>query len=541
MTLNTSKIPVIPETSGIRAQVGGRKVPAFAGMTNSIVVLLFFVYFLIGVIIFKDYGVSWDEYIQRITGHVFYHYVAGIDERLLTFKVRYYGPVFEILLVALEKLFKLDDYRPIYLLRHFTTFLIFYIGTIFFYKLNRFIFKSWKLGLLATLFFILSPRIFAHSFYNCKDIPFLAMFMVGAYSMVWFLDHKTFSRALVHAIVTALVIDIRIMGILLPFMTILAFLADTLFLKNEKKSKISPYILITIYACVTFGFMILFWPTMWVNTFENLKNAFWNVGRHQWGGTLLYMGSIRDAYQIPWHYIPVWILITTPLLYIVLFVMGVISGLKLLLTNIKEYTKEKRNIVLAGFWFFAPVCAVILLQSILYDAWRHMFFVYPGFVILAIYGLKELWRYSKEKGYDFVRWTIIALLVFQIGHITKIMFDYHPLQNIYFNRLAGSSMVKIKHDYELDYWGLSYRKGLEYIVENDPSLVIPVFVENSPGHSNSYMIPLKQRQRLRYVKDIREAKYFLSNYRHHRNEYSFDNEFYAVEIDGAKVLVVYRL
>jgi len=46
---------------------------------------------------------------------------------------------------------------------------------------------------------------------------------------------------------------------------------------------------------------------------------------------------------------------------------------------------------------------------------------------------------------------------------------YHSLQNIYFNRLAGSNLTEIRRRFEMDYWGLSQRKALERLLEIDPS------------------------------------------------------------------------
>ena len=46
-------------------------------------------------------------------------------------------------------------------------------------------------GRLGSLFLILSPRIFAHSFYNSKDLAFLSFFIISIYTMVRYLEEKT--------------------------------------------------------------------------------------------------------------------------------------------------------------------------------------------------------------------------------------------------------------------------------------------------------------------------------------------------------------
>src|SRR3990167_5699592 len=83
-----------------------------------LVCLFFAMYLFIGISIFKDYGISWDEKTQRITGIISFQYVVKGDKELLAYHDRYFGPVFEIPLVAVEKIFKLTKDRDIFLMRH---------------------------------------------------------------------------------------------------------------------------------------------------------------------------------------------------------------------------------------------------------------------------------------------------------------------------------------------------------------------------------------------------------------------------------------
>jgi len=101
---------------------------------HKIILILFFVLFLaLGVSLFKDYGASWDEGWQRELGSLTFDYVVNGDQRILHYVDRAYGPFFEVVLVALEKGFHLNDnIRAIFLMRHLFTFLLFYLGVIFF-------------------------------------------------------------------------------------------------------------------------------------------------------------------------------------------------------------------------------------------------------------------------------------------------------------------------------------------------------------------------------------------------------------------------
>ena len=51
----------------------------------------------------------------------------------------------------------------------------------------------------------------------------------------------------------------------------------------------------------------------------------------------------------------------------------------------------------------------------------------------------------------------------------------------------------------------------------------------------------KDRDRIVYVDNPEDAEYFISNYRWHKEEYTYENEVFSIDIDGAKIIVVYKL
>jgi hypothetical protein len=116
----------------------------------------------------------------------------------------------------------------------------------------------------------------------------------------------------------------------------------------------------------------------------------------------------------------------------------------------------------------------------------------------------------------------------------------HPHQNVYFNAFAARDAEELHRKYELDYWGLSYRRGFEYILAHGPSGSIPVLVANDPGRMNALLLAPEQQARLRYTDNAAEAVYFLSNYRSHPEEYDFGTDVFSVRVDGLKILTVQK-
>lgn len=503
-----------------------------------VIICLFFAVFLCtGLSIFKDYGIPWDEPSQRRIGTMAIECTAKGEQAYIIERDRwdrYLGPAFEILLVAIEKGLNLKDTRTMYFMRHLVIFLFFYTGVIFFYLLCNYNFHSWKVGLLGSLFLILNPRIFAHSFYNSKDIPFLVMFIISIYTLIKYLDKKTLFRAFIHAFACSILIDIRILGIVVPFLTILFLIPDR---------KASNHRL--VYMLFLILFTILFWPTLWRNPVYHFIVAFAHLARHPLTATVLYLGNYIKATNLPWHYIPIWIAISIPIVYILCFLIGCFIITKGLFKNpIQFYIKERNNLILL-LWFFLPLTTVIVLKSVVYDAWRHMFFIYPAFLMISLSGLRFLFKTVKIKfqgvGYKLINAAFVSIIAFSLVNTVKFMVKNHPYQNIYFNILAGKNMDEVKNKFELDYWGLSYRKALEYILKNDTDKAIKIYVANSPGVSNAMILSPDDRNRLIYVKNPDEAKYFLSNYRWHKDEYPYKNEYYSIKIGGTKIMVVYRL
>ena len=76
----------------------------------------------------------------------------------------------------------------------------------------------------------------------------------------------------------------------------------------------------------------------------------------------------------------------------------------------------------------------------------------------------------------------------------------------------------------MDYWGVSYRQSLEYILENDKSPVINVNISNFADFIILLILPSQDRDRVNFV-PFEEATYFVTNYRWHPHDYDDIKEF----------------
>ncbi|MCH8319210.1 MAG: hypothetical protein IIA88_12080 [Bacteroidetes bacterium] len=135
----------------------------------------------------------------------------------------------------------------------------------------------------------------------------------------------------------------------------------------------------------------------------------------------------------------------------------------------------------------------------------------------------------------------LAINVVPLIFIACFMIISHPYQHLYFNRLAGPDLKHVKNNFELDYWGLSYREGLEYILANNKREYIKIEAANFPGIGNKLILPSQDRKRIIYVNSENNPDYFISNYRFHPEAYTgFGDEYFSVKLEGANILVVYK-
>ena len=192
---------------------------------------------------------------------------------------------------------------------------------------------------------------------------------------------------------------------------------------------------------------ILFWPYLWENPLihfiDNFKSlsSYISVGYNFYN---FYLGNYYVSTNVPWHYIFVWISITTPIFYLALFLIG-FTNYTLKFKN--RLFKISNNNSVNNFWtgetelqdliyyvlFIIPIFTVILLNSTLYNGWRHLYFVYPCFLLISLKGLYLIDLYYLRKK----NWQLKIFVALFLTHIAFIMIKDHPHQNIYFNFLAG--------------------------------------------------------------------------------------------------------
>jgi hypothetical protein len=464
--------------------------------------------------------------------------------RLVNYRDRDYGVAFELPMTLVDKLSGYTDMGDIIRLRHRCVWLVCCVGLLAFYWLAAHRLRSWRAGMLGMLLLLLSPRQFADFFYNSKDAVFLAAYLVATATAVALVRRPTAARAALHALACALAIDIRLMGVIIPVLT-LALLALRVWHGDYRAERARGAAL--LYGLLLPALVVAFWPYLWAAPAERFWQSLLNMSHFRWDGLLLYQGQLVWSTALPWHYPLVWLGLTTPLLYLAGLALALaLLGQQLVRRGWRLYGNdgEWQDLLLWGLGA-GPFAAVILLHSVMYDGWRQLYFAYPPLLLLALRGLVAAWRWQPPAVLDAARWrgALGLLVVAALASTGRTMAQLHPLENLYFNALAGRHP---EQRYEYDYWGLSFRQGLAWIVRHDARPLIRVRTSlPATDILNRYLLPPADRARL-VIQLYREgpAEYFLTTYRYHPQPYrGLGAPVYSLRVgsDGQRVFDIFRL
>jgi hypothetical protein len=526
-----------------------------AGAARWLVRLFFAALILIGVLLHRDYGMSWDEENNHLNGLVSLKYVAQVLAPSLAQRealnrpwipdIRHYqgadhGAAFEMTVAVLGYVLTNGDSQPVYYLRHLCVFLTFVLGVWAVYQIGRIRFQSWRWGLLGAGLLVLSPRFFAEAFYNGKDLVYMALFTVAVYTLIRLLQRPTLLRAVVHGLATAAATDIRVHGLQLLLLTALMLAWEA----RQRPLGYRTLVRVSLgYLLATLAFTFIGWPYLWAMSGAELAQALPKSGRFPWSLTTLYWGRFLHVNQLPWHYLPVWMLITTPLPYTLAALLGLGTTMSKAWQHGASFLRSfgARLDVLLIIWLLGPVAVVVFSQISLYDGWRHLYYVYPALLLLAVRGFRAAYlAYQRRTQWRYLAFGALAVAGLEVGHTAVRMAQMHPHQQVYFSFLPATTAERL---FERDYWGLSYRQGLEWILTHDPAPQVNVSVAwPTPLYNNSLILAPAGRNRLRYVPRTEPGcHYFLTAYRWHPQSYldSLGVEVHTVRAGPLTVLSVF--
>jgi len=385
------------------------------------------------------------------------------------------------------------------------------------------------LALLGVIVVALHPRLFFGAYNSFYDVNFLSFTIIVSYYCLEFLRSPNRKSMFCAAFVTGINIDVRIVAVMFFAMTLIYGLVK---FPKPQKVWLLPYTLITAVT------VYLFWPMLWLNPLDNWAWAWGLNSNIGWNGEALYFGELIKARILPWHYNFVWIGLTTPLFVLALVLMGSIWGFIKMVSSPVKVCFYQPEIGWFIAWAWVPLLAPLVLNTTLFDGWRHHYFVFPPLVALGCILLNKVNLLEVKPVYRFMTFCLIS------GSTLIATYSTFPHCNIYFNPLYRIT-DKYKNDlgmsFEMDYWGVSYLQGLEAILRLTEKPIIRVRPDHMrPALLNWKLLSEADRSRVKLIEDGENYDYFVSNFRFRTQEFSpsIGNEVFSKSYLKTKFLTV---
>lgn len=437
---------------------------------------LFFVVLVVALMLFfpwisRDYGITWDEKIQRDYGKEIIEYYASVGKDTSLFDqtkhlyntMLYYGCSFDVTAGLIHQY--VFPWADEFVVRHalnslYGVFLM--VVTALIVRL----FAGWRGALICLVLCMVSPAVVGHSMNNPKDIPFAASYVFALYHMLRFFvrfPRVTWGQCLGIVVGIGWTISTRAGGIILIVFFGLFLAVHGLYSWIALKKDFFGAVILRIQYLLMVsipGYLLglVMWPygqkdilrNPW-DAVKNLSNVNYLHTYENFAGMRIYMSDV------PWYYTPHMILIGTPLVVL----LGIVYSMLLV-----KRLKHKFPVWVYGFHVFIivfPIAYIVYKHSMVYNGWRHFLFLYMSMLVLASVGWDTVmfeWRKS------YLNWGAGLLFVLGIARVVQFMVINHPNQYIYFNELVGG--VKGSYgNYELDYYSNSVHQAAKWLIDNE--------------------------------------------------------------------------
>lgn len=401
-----------------------------------------------------------------------WYFTFGEDESCLNTpetNLKYYGQSVDNLTALVNRIFNIDNE---FLTRHYFGALFFWLLLLFSGLLAHRISGSWRVAVFTLFALAFMPRLAGQAFGNLKDIPFAAGYMAGLLMIIQFLKElpqPKWKTSILLGLAIAFTVSVRAGGFILfayfGLSIILYFVLKPFYLKQIVSTRPVFVRLMGQGAVIlVIGYFagLLFWPYALQNVFVHPVESLGVMEHYKVHIRQVFDGNLTWSTQLPWYYLPKWMLISTPLFVLtgfVFFLWFFFQSFSLEDLNLQQFLNE-------GFVLFAlafPFFYVIVIGSNLYSGVRQMLFILPPAAILSVLGIFRLIKAVERKNRK-VSSMVFAVFVFLLVLPLKHQASTFPVDYVFFNPLFGGNK-KAWGNYEYDYYFHSIKTPAEDLIE----------------------------------------------------------------------------
>lgn len=472
----------------------------------------------------RDAGITYDELFQSTYGdHVLAWYRSGFaDDSAMRFMDLYlYGGLFDLCAQWLAGYLPLDQFDT----RHLLTALLATLGVVGTARMAARVGGAWA-GLLAGLMLALTPSWVGHGLFNPKDIPFAvaALFATNAALRLAMGPALPTWRATGWAALAAgIALAVRPGGVFVlgyPFLAAgsRALLEIVRRARAQEPLRAGPLLgalSVRGLALVAVAWLVMLsaWPWAQLDPLERPLEAMAAASRFPWEGEVLFDGARIDGRELPRSYLPVWFAITLPEIYQVALACAAFALARRVKAKRWPSAEQLLGFGMIALSLLLPLTAALVLRPVIYDAHRHFLFLFPPLAAIAGIALADvLGPGNRPLWLRGLAGAALALLALRVG---VDMVRLHPYEYVYFNRTFGG-LRAARGRFETDYWGASYKEGLEWVLNEVPALEDrPLRVTACDRHSNRRLRYYIEHwpgvsERMQVVRDYTRADVFLA-------------------------------
>ena len=525
------------------------------------IVLIFSIMIIIGIYVHEDYGLSIDDEIYRLNGLFYKNFISEyltnlfffnfenfsiLENKISNYSLGNHPALFETILAFVADIFSIKSTNSIFSLSHLMNFSIYVFSLILFYNLLKKRFNSEKIAIFSILLIFFYPRFFAESFYNSRDIFFVSIFIINLYTLEILLSLENKRNIFLFSFTSALLISTKILG-LICFLIFLLIFTINKFSNQFKQNDIKKIIFLLLLVLF---FLILLWPYLWLNPFENLVKAYTSIikDHNQLEILTLFFGEYYNSTNTPSYYRIIWFFITTPLIICLLFLIGVGIFLNKTINQFSDFVEKKKELYsnkndFLDLYLFITLISIVLLTMIYnvsqFNGWRHLYFLFIPIIYISAYAYKNLITGKRKLIEIFFNGFVIISLVYNAFWIIK----FHPFQNNYFNILSKNY---VQDNFDKDYWGLSNYQSIKHIINEDNRNEIKIATMSFADLYLSFIrFNETDKKRIKIVHNYEEADYIIDNYmkrigtNYNIKAESFE-KFHEIKVDNIIINTVYK-
>ncbi len=504
---------------------------------------------------FRDYGITWDEGVHNRAGNwiVRWYATLGADDRA-TYQgnLHLYGGFFELVVQTARRVSGLEVFEN----RHLVNAMFGLLGVVAAWGLGNHV-GGPGAGFASALALALTPSFYGHAFANPKDIPFASLYTLAAWMALRASERVSrigWREIVPTGIAIGLAAGVRVAGIALFGYTAALWLGclwlsrdDAPVPRNRPPVRAAARLALALVATLALGWtvMVAVWPWAQLSPLSHPWQGLVKITHFSESLPLLHGGTLLTSGTIPRTYIPEWLALTLPEFYHLALILGLVAVV--LQWRLRGLAPATRKRALQVLWLLAlagaPIAWVVLRHTPLYNGYRHLLFVVPGLAVLAGLAIASFFRARIPRAVKIA--TALPLAASAVLTVVD-MVELHPYQYVYFNRLFAGGLPRAADKYDTDYWGASYREGVEWVVHHysGRDLRERIRVAGHGEHALKRYLEQTEERRRRFelvtFRDDPHVVFASGNYREY-DERPAGTRVHVVQRQGAPLLYVFEV